>query len=758
MKKNNQPATFQNKFYWTYLLGFFIILTLPLWAFPPLFFPPEWGKSIAFRMVLSIILLLFIWQITSKNQFWRSLIEKYNSQKKTLLILAALFLTLFLSTLFSSDILFSIFASPHRSGGFADFAFYILFSVILFLMVKNNNWKKLWDFLFLIGDLVVAFAIIQYFDLLPKFLIPYEGRPPSTLSSPMLLAIFFILLIFPVLSSIIEEKSRKKFFYWISFLLFAFGIFISGSRAAYLGLVIGGFYFLFFYPKKFRRIKITTSIILLLIISAVVCINIFPSSLNFIKNNPKLSLILRQRLSIQAAVQDLAGTRFSAWQIFLKAVAHKPLLGWGPENQQIGFDKYYYYKPSLAALSNWWDRAHNIFLDLAVSYGIPFLIIFLLLFGLLFWKLQKNKKANKENKISSHAIQSLFLSYFITLSFGFDSVTTYIILFFIIGYSLYLTEEPQKTTTFANAGKVSLKWLSVCKKRKFIAFFLFIILFVFLWKYNVKPLIINAEINKAEDLECDKKLSAFEKIFNQKSFLDSFLRLKYVSNVKGCENYIKNNEIEYIKKSLDALKYSAKVQPNYTRTWISLGQFNTTLAAAQTDPEIKNALLKESEDYFKKAQELSPERQEVLIGLTETYFVARDYEKMKEKSEECRALNAGNAQCYWYLGLSEILLNNEKKGEQDIETAKEKGYSYDNQASYSQLAIAYTVNKNYKKLIPIYNSLLVFDEKNIQYHATLAFIYKEIGDYKKAREEALKIIEISPEAKDDVNAFLNTLP
>ena len=43
--KNN---SIQNKFYWAYLVGIFIILALPLLIMPPWFFPPDWGKTIIF--------------------------------------------------------------------------------------------------------------------------------------------------------------------------------------------------------------------------------------------------------------------------------------------------------------------------------------------------------------------------------------------------------------------------------------------------------------------------------------------------------------------------------------------------------------------------------------------------------------------------------------------------------------------------------------------------------------------------------------
>jgi len=103
------------------------------------------------------------------------------------------------------------------------------------------------------------------------------------------------------------------------------------------------------------------------------------------------------------------------------------------------------------------------------------------------------------------------------------------------------------------------------------------------------------------------------------------------------------------------------------------------------------------------------------------------------------------------------LLGDEPTGEKSIELAKQKGYLSDSQVAYNQLALAYTINKSYKKLIPIYDSLLAFDGSNIQYRASLASIYKELGDYKNARAQALKIIELNPEMKNEVDEFLKTL-
>ena len=454
---------------------------------------------------------------------------------------------------------------------------------------------------------------------------------------------------------------------------------------------------------------------------------------------------------------------FSSTMVVTKSVLkEKPILGWGPENFAIGFDKYYDSAlPYLTKNPNeWWDRAHNIFLDLSVCNGLLFCIIYFLMFGILFYKLFKNRRENTEDKISAHAILSTFLGYFTTLLFGFDSVSTYILFFFIVGYSLYLTSSGAADSTLSENQRSNQRNFSekTFKHRKIIITTLLIILIIFLWQYNLKPLFINSEINKTEKMECEKKLNTLEKLFTEKSFLDAYLRLKYVEDAKACIEINPSKEAEYIDTSIKALKYAADVRPLYTRTWIMLGSFNTVLFANETDPQLKKNLYEEINYDFNKALSLGPKHQKILSEWAKFYFAAGDYEKMKSLSEECAVQNPDTNSCYWYLGLSEIALGDEKNGSENLKIAKEKGFSYNTQSAYSQLAIVYTQTKNYKELVPVYIALVTIDYKNIQYHATLAFVYQKLGNYKMARQEALEILKFAPEAKDEVNAFLRTLP
>jgi len=154
---------------------------------------------------------------------------------------------------------------------------------------------------------------------------------------------------------------------------------------------------------------------------------------------------------------------------------------------------------------------------------------------------------------------------------------------------------------------------SLQKKKNIIIAVLFILTIWFIWQYNLKPLFINSEINKTEKMECEKKLNVLEKLFTEKSFLDAYLRLKYVEDAKACIEINPSKEAEYIDTSIKALKYAADVRPLYTRTWIMLGSFNTVLFANETDPQLKKNLYEEINYDFNKA--LSLGREEKIIEL-----------------------------------------------------------------------------------------------------------------------------------------------
>ena len=327
-----------NKFRGLYLAGFCIILFLPILGFSNFFFPPDFAKSIIFRSVVAILLFIIVAHgvIPAKAGIQNKSTEsgfrvptsptastgrgKPGMTNPIVWALGSLFAIFALATIFSVDVNFSLFGSPYRGGGFITFAFCFAFSLLAFVLLKRDDWKKAWIFSIGIGILVSLVAIIQYLGLFSKIFLA-SGEPSSTLGNPILLAIYLLLLFFPTLAFAIKEQNKNlKIFYIASLVLFLYTIFISGTRAAYLGIIVGVLYFLLAYPQKFKKLKIAAAGFLVLIILIVAYVNIFPNSPQIFQ---KVSLFykLEHKLSIKSAMAD---ERFKAWQTVILEIKNKP--------------------------------------------------------------------------------------------------------------------------------------------------------------------------------------------------------------------------------------------------------------------------------------------------------------------------------------------------------------------------------------------------------------------------------------------------
>jgi O-antigen ligase/Flp pilus assembly protein TadD len=795
MQSNNNT---KNKFNWVYLTGFFIILALPLFTFSPWMYPADFPKTIIFRSIVAILGFLFLASSLQKgttettnqskkpdccpSQFSQKLRLVLAMTKRNPIIWALLGLLgiSFLAGVFSVDWYFSLWGSPWRGGGFVTYAFYFIFAILTFVIFKKPAWQKVWDFSIIVGVLVSLVGIFQYLGLFNKILVSVENRPASTTGSPILLAIYILLLFFLTLSFLIKANKIKKAFYGACLLIFSYTIFITGTRAVWAGIFIGTLYFLSFYPIKSLKTKwakIITGLFFLIVIGLISYVNIFPSSA---KTPPKNRILqtLESRLSIKSALND---ERFQGWKVALMAIKDKPILGYGPENFAVGFDKNY--DPKIIS-SFWWDKAHNTILDTGVQTGILGIIAYLALFIALFFQLQKLKHAEinaeqyADSTLIGHGVQATLIGYFVAMFFSFDSFATYLIFFLLIAYSLHLISlnnaeinaEQYANNTLKN--KISISVNSALTQRlnqrnfsgkKIILTLSFLLLIFFLYQCNIKPFLINIEINKARDFAnqkyCNQSLNLLEKNLTQKSFLDSYVRLSYVEFTKTCNVFYPENNLAYLKKGSELIKEAVKIQPRYTRFWLYLGSTNNALAVTTQDPQIKKDLLNQASLYLEKALQLAPKHQEIIIEQAKVAITSGKYKEAKEYAQECLDINSNYVNCYWYLALSEIYLKDINSAKESIKIATDKGYNINSKESLNNLSDAYGSIPDYENLVIVYNKLItLIDPSNAQYHSSIAFFYKQLGKYKEAREEALRVLQLSPESKPNVDEFLRTLP
>lgn len=807
--ENNVKMTKNNLWDWTFFIGIAFALFLPLLNFPPLFYA-DFGRAVVFRILAAILTFLFIFRIvfdkkynpnaqttstpTKKNNLLLKL-KDYLLSPPTYLI--GLFLIFVIATIFSANFSNSLFNTPQRAGGSLNYFLYIIFAALSFLMIQDEKkWKKLWIIALSVGILTAFIAIEQKYQVSPLGLIESATvQTPSTMGGPIFFGNYLILLTFlPLIFLFIEKKWKVKIIYLSIFLLFIFVlIFCAEKRGPIAGLIAGILFFVLFYPKKLLRLKISILLVCILGIIGLQFLRINPEISLFQENKTINSLLNKISVMNPLSLKSL-GVRSSGWILAVEGIKDKPLFGWGPENYSIAFDKYY--DPKLQGLkmdptpwgthSSWWDKPHNFLLDYAVSTGIIGLLMFLLLVGTIFWKLfllrriQINTGAmehdspqinmDKKNadlhryQMWAHGAQTTFVAYFVALFFSFDTVPTFIVFFLLIAFSLFLIK---KTLIYADSGSTDLRGYTKNNLHKYrwpIVVVLGIILLWFCWNWNIKPLLINEKINiaLAQDEAGNYKAATtlMDKISKQHSFLDNYLRLKYLYALANRIADFREKAPDkkaLLEKALETAEENAKSRQTYVRDWIYLGDFLNMAMESNFWPEKKNEFMEKANTAFKKAFEISPKRQEIYLEWIKTDIIANKYNDAEKRSQACIDLNPETKECYWMMGLSQIFLGKNSEAEKNIEIAKKSGVG-NGKEDLLQLAKAYGDTKNYLPLVKIYQSIITIEPENPQHYASLAFVFKALGEYKVAKEQALEILKLAPEAKADVDKFIESLP
>ena len=170
---------------------------------------------------------------------------------------------------------------------------------------------------------------------------------------------------------------------------------------------------------------------------------------------------------------------------------------------------------------------------------------------------------------------------------------------------------------------------------------------------------------------------------------------------------------------------------------------------------------KEANLAFEKATLLSPKRQEVYLGWAKINITTGDFEKAKEKAQKCIDLNSLYGGCYWLMALTQGYLKDSEQFNYHFKLAQEKSYNTEGREALQSLVNLYFKTGNFPALADIYLKLIEITEnkqEKAQLLGSLAFVYAQLGEIERARETALKILEILPEAKPDVDAFLQNLP
>ena len=410
-------------------------------------FPFIVGKYVWFRTSVAFALIFFLLGVLVECEKGKIYAERAKKVIKTPLGIAvtAFTGTFILAGLFGMRPGYSFWSNFERGeGGLQILHLFVYFMLLVVVLRRESEWRKLFWIMLWTALLMVLYGVgagLGYQGFIgPKFG-EESYRFQGSLGNPSYVAVFLIFGVFYAFY-ILFTRYRKHIFthpgsilIWIFLIVFGASFLLAATRGALLGLVGGsimGLAYLGYAKRSWRKWAIVIA----------VGISITAGSLVALKNTEFVKNIPGSRIFDISFTATTFQHRAIMWHIAWESWKERPLLGWGPENFGLLFQKNFnpdYFEPE-AGLGAWFDRAHNIIFDYLATIGILGTLAYVSIFLLIYWNIL-HKKIERQTGLP-HGIVALALAmptaYLVQGIVLFDILPTYLNLFTFFAFMWYL--------------------------------------------------------------------------------------------------------------------------------------------------------------------------------------------------------------------------------------------------------------------------------------------------------------------------------
>jgi len=445
-------------------------------------------------------------------------------------------------------------------------------------------------------------------------------------------------------------------------------------------------------------------------------------------------------------------SRNVVWKMSLEAWKEKPWLGWGQENFNIPFVKYF--SPNLPLSGDlWYDRAHSIIFDTLVASGILGLLSYLSVFVIatigMFRLLPKI--VERKNILIPLGMIAILLSYFIQNFWVFDMISSYMLLFLSLAFICFLinSQKPVEEQVDAKRGALNPFFAS-----------LLIIATVFTFYFgNVKV----AEASRltvmgiaTKDLE--KSISYFQEALVTSPIsiyeVPEQFSQRIVSSMYDTQQK-KNVLLSGFSLAEEAMKKNVAKNPMDFRVKLLLGRHYNSFFQASSDA----TKLELAEKVLQEAMNLSPKNQQVYWGLAQTYFFEGKSDEAIDLLKKAIDLEPRYIPSHWYLFMGHKISGKYDLALEELKNIEKTGYDWKaNLEDLKRVIDIYESIGDTKTLAELYPLAIEKSPKDAQLFGAYATVQANLGQYQSARELAAKALELDPSLKQKIEQFLSNLP
>ncbi len=693
------------------IVGLFITPFLPLFVPGFLFFPYITGKAFAFRLIVEIIAVAWVTLAIQGSKF---------RPKRSLILLASSVFIFFvaMADFFGENPYRSLWSNLERMEGLVTHLHLFLYFLIIMSVFRTTEiWHRFFTAHVFGSVLVAGYGLLQ---LLGTFEIMQGGvRLDSTLGNAGYLGTYMFFAFFLTLYLLVTDWKNVtyRYFYLAIMALQTFILYQTATRGAILGFLAGlviTSVFLAWRSRHNKAIRNSAAAVLVLVVLIVGSVYTLRES-DFIRQNPVLSRFASISLS-----DDTTKARFMVWNMAWQGIKERPLLGWGQDNFQSVFNKYY--DPQMYAQEPWFDRSHNVFLDWAIAAGLFGLLAYLSLYFSSIYYLWRNSN-NTFSPLEQSVWLGLLTGYLVQNLVIFDNLISYLVFLSILAYIHYRSSANQRNVLEGEMTAETKSYLVPV-----VGVVLVVVFSTVFYLAVAKPALASSRLifslNYMGRGQLVEAVNSFEQVFAYNTFVNR-------EAVEQASFSLRNALYSGRTPSAELDKLASLVDENYQKTLVLFsGDTRSHLFYADFLEVVSRR--SEAEKELLISLELSPRKQQILQKLAYFYANGKDFGKAIEYAKKAYDLAPESEESLKIYGLM-ALVSGQTRLAEDLLKPVYGGVAVDDDRYLNHFA---RINR-YDVVVTILEKRLKSNPNNFDVHTKYAMALYAAG----RRADALKALQ-----------------
>ncbi|MEK7516665.1 MAG: O-antigen ligase family protein [Patescibacteria group bacterium] len=579
-----------------------------------------------------------------------------------------------------------------------------------------------------------------------------EGRLFGTFGNPIFFANFLVIQVFLTLFLLLDARGWRKLLWGVVAVLDVVTVFFTESRGAFLAMLVGLALLLvgtvlFGHNRRARLTAMRGAAVVVVVLAA----------LFLLRENPLLARVPAVSRLVGQVFSELGNatgtTRILFWEIAWKGFLARPFLGWGPENFDIAFDRFY--NPQLIRFSfyeTWADRPHNTILEALATTGVFGVVAYLGMFATAAFLLARTVRQKRISVPCALTLLGALAAHLLAGMFSFETPGALALLFLVFGLITVLADLPEeKYRPPRFVLDPTLRAVSVVTLTLFLTL---TVAFV-----GVRPLRASHFVAVSGNALSSGALQRYESMLGkalQRStpYRDENLIILADDLQKADAGGIVSREalMRVIPQLVAAMERAVAEHSNRFALMYRLGQMQG-LGAEYVD----RRYVADAERSFAASRALSPGRQVVTIAEAGFLLAIGETERAEKILRESISADPEFPRTHWLLGLVLINKGETKAGREELYTALKKG---DALRTVQELILAidvYTEAQEFEPIVQMYQYLIATQPRNPDWHARLAATYASLGKKKEAHNEVIKAVELDPSYREEAERFLKII-